>query len=105
LSGNKPVYPSGDTRQSLSEKKLKQIAGRCRNGLISETVIYDLPIEEEKRNKTTFENLIKTAKRELNALQCLKVQYFNDKYLKENYEKVRKLMIENTELSEHRFIR
>lgn len=44
ISGNRSIS------QALSERRLKQIAGRCRVGLLSETVIHDIAIDGKFRN-------------------------------------------------------
>jgi hypothetical protein len=57
---------------TLSDKKLKQIAGRCRikNGLLSETIIHD--IDEKKTDKKyVFEDLINSSKTTIKVLNCM----------------------------------
>ena len=51
---------------ALSEKELKQIAGRCRAGLLSETIIYDeAPYSFAEKVVSTREELISAATKEL----------------------------------------
>jgi len=57
ISGNR------SNTQALSERRLKQIAGRCRNGLLSETIIHDYimgeTFEYTESEFTTEEELYK----------------------------------------------
>jgi hypothetical protein len=79
VSGNKSKI------HALSDKRLKQIAGRCRvnNGLLSETIIHDI-IDKSKNSKVySIDEIIQAAEIQLKALKCLE----------ENYKKVPLLSI------------
>jgi len=58
---------------SLSDNRLKQIAGRCRNpnGLISETIIHDIANFKDDYEHPTLESILKTAETELKTLECI----------------------------------
>lgn len=66
--------------QTLSDRRLKQIAGRSRKGLISETIIHDVAIQSELKSHTTQE-LIEAAGEELRSLECLNRHYKKSKIL------------------------
>ena len=67
VSGNKNKV------HALSDKRMKQIAGRCRviGGLITETIIHDLVDPDEKKEDYSIDNLLSIANRELAALICI----------------------------------
>lgn len=67
--------------QTLSDRRLKQIAGRSRKGLLSETIIHDLANQGEL-NKLTIEDLINAAKEEIDSLECLNKHYMKNRILK-----------------------
>jgi hypothetical protein len=59
---------------SLSERRLKQIAGRCRNTLLSETVIHDIVTDTEKFELDETK-LLHEAGLQLAAMECMMFQY------------------------------
>jgi hypothetical protein len=59
---------------SLSERRLKQIAGRSRNPLLSETVIHDIVTAKEKF-ELTEQKMIHAASIQLSAMDCMTIQY------------------------------
>jgi hypothetical protein len=89
----------------LSDKRLKQIAGRCRHKLLSETVIYDLVPFYEELKHYTVEDLIKAAVTEIKSLDCIKRNFFSNDILQQSYDKIRDLIIEHTKSGEHAFVR
>ena len=78
VSGNKNAV------HSLSDKRLKQIAGRCRikNGLISETVIHDLAHFEDGYILPDKGSLIQTAQTQIDSLVCIEKHYSKNPILK-----------------------
>lgn len=99
ISGNSnPIH-------SLSDSRLKQIAGRCREGLLSETVIYDrVPyyLEYDTRDAT---QLIREATIEINALDCIKNNFQSDTVLSQTYDRIRSLVINYTQSHGYKFVR
>lgn len=94
---------------ALSDRRLKQIAGRCRDkhGLLSETIIHDdVPLHTlRKAQKFTEEDLIKAAKKELDAIKCVEHNYSSNPLLKTNLETIRDLMVKYTQREGHQFVR
>jgi hypothetical protein len=85
---------------SLSEKRLKQIAGRCRHkdGLLSETVIYDtVPEKSHGRDETpTLTSLLEQANIEITALRCIEENYKKNPDLRKTMDDIRTLVAQNT---------
>jgi hypothetical protein len=90
---------------SLSDNRLKQIAGRCRETLLSETVIYDLVPYYEDLQELNSEHLITVAKTEIQALECIKSNFMSNDMLKLSYDKIRELIITNAQPNEHKYVR
>lgn len=90
---------------SLSDNRLKQIAGRCRPGLLSEYILYNLPNEDTVKKSFTFEQLTAVANAEIQALECIKSNFMADDILSLSHEKIRNLIIEKALPEEHRYIR
>jgi len=89
---------------SLSEHKLKQIAGRCRKLLFSETIIYDInPVA--KKIPPPIEALIIAAEKEVKALDCISANYLSNSVLKHNLEQIRDLIISNTKVEGYQLVR
>jgi hypothetical protein len=67
------VSVSGATRPSLalSDKRIKQIAGRSRPGLLSETIIHDFRILGVE-DQITKESLLEASRNQADALMCSK---------------------------------
>lgn len=94
------------TIQTLSDKRLKQIAGRCRDkeGLLSETVIFDA-WEEMNEINYNVEDCLALANKEIAALQCITNNYNGHPLLKQNIDKIRELIVESTQFNGFRFLR
>jgi hypothetical protein len=92
--------------RSLSDKRLKQIAGRCRSkmGLLSEFIIYNLGVQEED-SYYTFDYLLKTAEKEITALKCIESNYENHPLLKASTEEIRKQIIRHTSIFGYKLVR
>lgn len=122
ISGNR------SNAQALSERRLKQIAGRCRNGLKSETIIHDIVVggifRTSKRNTTlnevTFEkvakqkiikkdptknDLINAAREQLRSLDCMNKHYRSNKLLHEILEDVNDKFMRLLDDKQMRFVR
>jgi hypothetical protein len=91
--------------QSLSDKRLKQIAGRCRKTLKSETIIYDLLPKAAKIEEQSKEELIALANIELDAMNCMKKHFSKSKVLADIYGEVSELVINTLDSKNNRFIR
>lgn len=81
---------------SLSERRLKQIAGRSRNKLLSETVIHDTVPAVEKFDLTEKE-LIKSASQLLAAMRCIKMRFDNNELLNQHISDITESMIKTFE--------
>jgi hypothetical protein len=92
---------------SLSVKRLKQIAGRCRHikGLFSETIVYDCVPKDEQKDIKTVEELTNTAKAEISALECINSHYQEYPLLRESADYIRELITQNTSTLGHQFVR
>jgi hypothetical protein len=101
VSGNKNKV------HALSDKRMKQIAGRCRviGGLISETIIHDLVDPDEKKEDYSLDNLLSIANRELAALICIQNNFEGVPELKELNESVLDSIIKTLDSNNRRFIR
>ena len=101
VSGNSNIV------HSLSDKKLKQIAGRCREKLLSEVIVFDIiPVHLQKNdNDPTLEELLNVAQKELSALKCIEKNYSAHPLLKKNLDSIRNLIIKHTDNEGHQFVR
>jgi hypothetical protein len=101
VSGNKSKV------HALSDKRMKQIAGRCRviGGLITETIIHDLVDPDEKKEDYSIANLLSIANRELAALICIQNNFEGVPELKELNESVLDSIMKTLDSNNRRFIR
>lgn len=127
VSGNR------NSIHALSERRLKQIAGRCRYGLLSETIIHDIvpmpnfkshfkdmeenqmkigiskAIEQWKKEivkrDPTKSQLIQAAKEEVEALNCMNNHYKKNKILNGILEEVNDRFMRILDEKGMRFIR
>jgi hypothetical protein len=101
VSGNKNKV------HALSDKRMKQIAGRCRiiGGLITETIIHDLVDPDEKKEDYSIDNLLLIANRELAALICIQNNFEGVPELKELNESVLDSIMKTLDSNNRRFIR
>jgi hypothetical protein len=101
VSGNKNKV------HALSDKRMKQIAGRCRviGGLITETIIHDLVDPDEKKEDYSIDNLLSIANRELAALICIQNNFEGVPELKELNESVLESIMKTLDNNNRRFIR
>ena len=101
VSGNKNKV------HALSDKRMKQIAGRCRiiDGLITETIIHDLIDPDEKKEDYSLNNLLSIANRELSALICIQNNFEGVPELKELNESILDSIMKTLDSSNKRFIR
>ncbi len=100
------ISGSSNKIHTLSDKRLKQIAGRCRNkeGLLSETIIYDSTKILDDKIYTT-EDCIKIAQQEISALTCITNNYNGHPLLKLNIDTIRQLIVDSTRINGYRFVR
>jgi len=75
----------------LSEHRLKQIAGRCRKELLTETIIYTTASYTSYSFDAT--DLIKAANIEMTALNCIKSNYEDSPLLVHNFLKFREYIV------------
>jgi hypothetical protein len=68
------------TIYTISEKRLKQIAGRCRTILLSETIIHDL-IKPSRINDYTENDLLEAAVKQIESINCLENSYSKNEIL------------------------
>lgn len=67
---------------SLSDKKLKQIEGRCRPKVLSETIIHDIAISGSKDEDVAEQELIEAGKDQAAAMNCTRNHYKKSVVLK-----------------------
>ncbi len=89
---------------ALSDRRLKQIAGRSRSGLISETVIHDYSILSNQE-ETTKEKLLEASNNQADALTCSKKHYSRSPVLKQILESFTSKVLGFLEEKRLRFIR
>jgi hypothetical protein len=106
LSVSSMVSVNGTKRRIhlLSDKKLKQIAGRCRETLHSETIVYETQILGNEP-VTTIENLLDAAEKEILAIRCLESNYASNFLLSSQLSRIRKLIMDQTHDNEFRLVR
>jgi hypothetical protein len=89
---------------TLSDKKLKQIAGRSRLGLLSEIIVYggnDKHIPET----VTKTELIEAAEEAIESLDCLERHFDRNDVLKASLKTMREMFVTNTHHMDHQLIR
>lgn len=89
---------------SLSDKKLKQIAGRCRKKLHSETIVYNTQ-SFTYESVISKETLIDAAEKEILGIKCLESNYESNLLLSSQLGRIRNLIMENTHDQEFRLVR
>ena len=87
----------------LSDKRIKQISGRCRHRLLSETVVFTTTPTE--REAPTEEQMLQAAEIEKRALNCISSNYEDTPLLKTSISKVREYIIEHTSDNGAQFLR
>ncbi|WP_026462272.1 hypothetical protein [Adhaeribacter aquaticus] len=91
---------------ALSDHKLKQIAGRSRPGLLSETVIYGTSKElPEEITAVDEKSLISAAVDEIKAIECFEMNFRNNPVLKNSIKKIRELVVERTRHLKYSLVR
>jgi hypothetical protein len=78
------ISGSNNKVYTLSDRRLKQIAGRCRNTLLSETIIHDKLLNSVQEYQK--EELISAAKGYIDSLICLKKHFSKYPILADYYE-------------------
>ncbi len=110
--------------QALSERRLKQIAGRSRKGLKSETIIHDIVIEgtfrkdkkqeiaseimpvlKDSKPDPTKEDLIIAATEQVLSMNCMNNHYKKNKILLEILEDVNDKFMKLLDEKQMRFVR
>jgi hypothetical protein len=99
ISENKRVI------HSLSDKRLKQIAGRCRKKLLSETIIHDMVPLNSKIVEVSKEELLEAAQVQLDSIKCIEKQYNKSRILKEIFLQVTDSLINSLEKNGYQYIR
>jgi hypothetical protein len=100
VSGNKSIV------HTLSDKRLKQIAGRCRveNGLLSETIIHDIIDNTGNTISYSAEEIINSANIQLKALKCLEDNFKKTPLLGRIQMHVTKQLLKSLDEINSRFI-
>ena len=87
----------------LSEKRLKQIAGRCRKELMSETVVYSTSTFESFTPQVS--EMIRAAKLEIKALECIDFNFRRHPLLQTHISDIRKNIVDLTGDKGAKFVR
>ncbi|MDP2041838.1 MAG: hypothetical protein Q8S14_14915 [Algoriphagus sp.] len=88
----------------LSEKKLKQVAGRGRNGLLSETIVYD-QTRSVKTENFTFQELEDAARAQAQSLNCIEHSYRSSSLMKNRMKKTLETLMQNGSVDSSRLVR
>lgn len=100
LSVSSSVRPS----LALSDRRLKQIAGRSRSGLLSETIIHDFNLLS-KEEEITRDGLLEASSNQADALMCSRKHYSRSPVLKQVLESFTSKVLTFLEEKRLRFIR
>jgi hypothetical protein len=93
---------------TLSEQRIKQIAGRCRhtNGLLSETIIYDAkPRDPEKDRIFNAGKLVRAAQSQIDAFNCMHGHYKKHPVLYKDYDNISTLVLNALDAGRVSYIR
>ncbi len=90
--------------QALSDRRLKQIAGRSRTGLITETIIHDTAYIEQI-NDNTEEEFLAAAQDQLESHNCMKRHYSKNPLLKLFINDINEQFLKVLESNELKLIR
>jgi hypothetical protein len=85
------ITDGGNDIHTLSTHRLKQIAGRCRQNLLSYTVVYTTKQRFEEEYEKA--ELLEAAHEELNALKCFENRFNSNNVLRRNVDSLRKLLL------------
>lgn len=91
----------------LSDRKLQQIAGRCRvkDGLISETVIYNCSRNKSDCKILTQKELKEIASDFLDGMNCFDKLYTSDSLLKDDMVEIQKNLIKISDYFGYKLVR
>jgi len=89
---------------ALSDRRLKQIAGRSRSSLLSETIIHDFNLLS-KEVEITRDDLLEASSNQADALMCLRKHYSRSPVLKQVLESFTSKVLTFLEEKRLRFIR
>lgn len=87
----------------LSEKTIKQVSGRCRPSLGSETILYQLR-KSAFSKFFDFDQLKSAAESEITALGCIRTNYEHHPVLKDSFETVRSEFIKSSVVEKFRLL-
>ncbi len=90
---------------ALSDHRLKQIAGRCRKGLYSETIVQDKVPETTIINSYTKDDLLTEAEKQIAALNCIEGHFKDSVLLKDYYTKISSTLLAALDNENRRLIR
>lgn len=90
--------------QSLSDRRFKQIAGRSRTGILSETIIHDF-IMKEKINIVTEKSLLEAGKSQRDSHTCMTKHYKKSGLLQVILHEVNEQFLTILENNKKRYIR
>lgn len=90
---------TGDFLNVLSDKRITQIAGRARKGLLSETIILNYKEKVKKvKNEYSFPELEKMASIQLQVYKCIESNFRENKILRDRTKEGYKAMLEKTRI-------
>lgn len=89
---------------TLSENRLKQIAGRCRTTLLSETIIHDL-INPSRIKDYTEEGLFAAAADQIEAIKCLEQRFAKNVILSSITKEISTNILKSLNAKSFQFIR
>lgn len=89
---------------ALSDRKMKQIAGRSRKGLLSETIIHDIAIGDFKKDFTK-EEFLAAANDQVESHNCMKRHYSKNPLLKMFLNDINEQFLKVLETNELKLIR
>jgi hypothetical protein len=72
----------------LSENKMKQIAGRCRPGLLSETILHDSFNQKKSVEIQTIQQMEDFANKMIDALKCMSQHLSSNIIYERNFNKI-----------------
>lgn len=97
------VVDASERTLRFSEHTIKQISGRCRNSLSSETVLYQ-PRKSAFTRFFTKEKLLEAAEKELAALDCISRNYDGNEVLMKSFKKVRENFISKSVVNNFKLV-
>lgn len=89
----------------LSENKMKQIAGRCRPGLLSETILHDSFNQNKSVELQTIQQMEDFANKMIEALKCMSQHLSSNIIFERNFNKINSIFIDGLNYLSIPFVR